>query len=191
MSFSLVCRSKWDETVWTGQQSSCQSLSSSTARALPPRPIPSFCHILWIPSPLSLSPQVERQPVSFLMGSRSELSTISPVTLTEILPVRMLRDTASSVSEWGRAGFTSWGWAMMVAIPRMTQFQPRKSKVFPINTWKCNYAGLFSEKRNVQGSGITSVLSASLKTKLKDTFPRLPPSTMYKGCNKVLNKEQF
>ncbi len=70
---------------------------------LAPETHPSFCHILCIPSPLSLSFQVERQPVSFSTSSRSELSTICPVNVTEILPVRMLRETASSVSERGGA----------------------------------------------------------------------------------------
>lgn len=47
---------------------------------------------------------MQRQPVSFPTASQSELSTICPVNVTEILPVRMLHDTAPSVSEWGGAG---------------------------------------------------------------------------------------
>ena len=43
---------------------------------------PRFSAIFSVSPSLSLSPQVERQPVSFLTGSRSELSTVCPVNVT-------------------------------------------------------------------------------------------------------------
>lgn len=63
-----------------------------------PRPIPLSAIFSASSSPVALSPQVAKQPVSFSAGSRSELSTICPVNVTQILAVGMLRDSFQCVS---------------------------------------------------------------------------------------------
>lgn len=177
----------------------CQSLA-------PKRPI-LLSAIFSAPSmPLSLSPHVERQPVSFSTGSRSELSTICPLNVTEILAVRMWRDTASSVSERGRvsAGTFPRGepqWWLKRKL-RMTLFQITNIRYAQID-WP---PVTVDPPGHVRSSGIyynwflvvlpssncifpvylakkMKIVSASLKLRLWECFPALLYSTLYKGCN--------
>lgn len=93
ISSNLVWWSHWDKSVWT-LQSSYQRLLNCWSCA--PEISAASCHT---PSILSLSPLSKGgNQLASRHPPHNELSTIFPMNVREIFPVRTLHDTASSGS---------------------------------------------------------------------------------------------